>query len=175
MTDLSHWEFADEFSGVEAAALILGVEPSKLESDEQRVRVVCNRMSKDYEWLLNWIKEYTDTAFSRIRPQKGASSEWLGKEEKDWFNWLMREKNSQCTRGLESVRMQQAAKSASVLNEGSLGTFFRHTRTLSKENMIFHFQKFDRAEIIRWLSATGMESIYRFDRSQNRAIETSTW
>jgi hypothetical protein len=44
MEQLAHWDFTKEFSGYDAAALILGLEPRNSEFDEQRVRVVRDRM-----------------------------------------------------------------------------------------------------------------------------------
>jgi len=48
MADLSHWDFAENFSGYEAAALILGLEPRESESDQGRVNVVMDRMELHY-------------------------------------------------------------------------------------------------------------------------------
>ena len=48
MTDLSHWDFAESFSGYDGAALILGLEPRESENDQWRVNVVMDRMAKHY-------------------------------------------------------------------------------------------------------------------------------
>lgn len=55
--DLSHWDFAEEFTGYEAAALILGVEGGSGD-DEYRIRVVHERLERDYKRALQrdyWI------------------------------------------------------------------------------------------------------------------------
>ena len=51
MTDLSHWNFATEFSTKEAAALIVGLDPSLVqslgESHLSRAKAVIDRMIQD--------------------------------------------------------------------------------------------------------------------------------
>lgn len=49
MDDLAHWDFAEQFTGCQAAALILGIEPSRTNTEWHRVQVVINRMALSYE------------------------------------------------------------------------------------------------------------------------------
>ena len=48
MADLTHWDFAENFSGFDAAALILGCEPSQVWHDELKVQIVADRMKLHY-------------------------------------------------------------------------------------------------------------------------------
>jgi hypothetical protein len=47
MIDLSHWDFADVFSGHEAASLILGVEPA--EAPLHKIEPILKRMERSYK------------------------------------------------------------------------------------------------------------------------------
>lgn len=54
MEHLSHWDFAERFSGRPAAALILGLEPIGVSAkDSHRIDVVCERMKTDYARALD--------------------------------------------------------------------------------------------------------------------------
>lgn len=61
MEFLSHWDYAIEFSGREAAALILGIDPNNLEAftaADGHIRVVAERMAQHYEHaLMRWYHE----------------------------------------------------------------------------------------------------------------------
>lgn len=48
MADLLHWDFAENFSGYDAAALILGIEPTEGSSEQARINPVVARMKKCY-------------------------------------------------------------------------------------------------------------------------------
>ena len=48
MTDFSHWDFAENFSGYDAAALILGIEPTEGSNEQARIGPVVTRMKKCY-------------------------------------------------------------------------------------------------------------------------------
>jgi hypothetical protein len=49
MADLSHWDFAVDFSGFDAAALILGIEPKEACDEESRISPIYKRIADDYE------------------------------------------------------------------------------------------------------------------------------
>lgn len=49
MVDLSHWNFAKNFSGFQISALILGVDPYKPNNDIARIHVVQDRLALDYQ------------------------------------------------------------------------------------------------------------------------------
>jgi hypothetical protein len=48
MTDLSHWDFAGNFSGYDAAALILGIEPTEGSYEHYKISLVLARMKECY-------------------------------------------------------------------------------------------------------------------------------
>lgn len=49
MTELSHWDFADQFSAHEAAALIAGIDPAQIGYHRPILEPVLKRMEADYE------------------------------------------------------------------------------------------------------------------------------
>lgn len=49
MMNLSHWDFAEQFVGFDAAALILGIEPAEASDEQGRIGPVIARMKKCYE------------------------------------------------------------------------------------------------------------------------------
>lgn len=61
MVDLSHWHFAQYFSGPQIAALILGVEPSNSKADLPRIQVVQDRLALDY-------RRAVERAFEELSP-----------------------------------------------------------------------------------------------------------
>ena len=49
MADLSNWDFASTFSGMQAASLILGIDPYDACQEEGKIFPVLDRMKEDYQ------------------------------------------------------------------------------------------------------------------------------
>jgi hypothetical protein len=139
LTDLSHWDFAERFSGYDAAALILGLEPRESEADEWRVRVVCERMELHYKRAL--LREFERFLGDPARP---VSDDDDREPEKD----------------LRSVKLDDLVFRATQFEAHQhLSDWFADRRLNRFEN-----QEFTRKAIARWLVAIGMDSKYQFDR-----------
>lgn len=145
MTNLSHWDFAEQFQAKEAAELILGIIPERndgfgtLEPERvmfrQKITPVLRRMKRAYEGACNTL----DAAVS-----------W----DKDIYEGLKLFPADPVELHSEvMVKLRQTPKyfPGVVLTE------------LLDE---FEVAYFDRDEIQRWLDAIGMKSVYRFNHKQ---------
>ena len=135
MADLSHWDFAEQFSGYEAAALILGVEPRGSDDKEWRVQVVVDRMALHYNHALY---RYHHEAF-------GATP------DNDVENNRPFE--------LESVAMDLLRQQCPYWDEET-----QFSNWLAGDASNFEKQLFSRQEVARWLEAIGMKPIHKFKR-----------
>ncbi len=54
MANLSHWDFAIDFNGFEASALILGIDPQAGSEGLERVKPVFERVARSYAALRTW-------------------------------------------------------------------------------------------------------------------------
>ena len=139
MADLSHWDFAERFTGLAAAALILGLEPMNDETRiDNRIHVVLCRMKLNY-----------DEAFWRLQGEEIVPPEWFGAEPKDLTPTEFR--------SVEMARLERLARLQKF--EASLTEWLG-----PRGENDFNDQTFDRQSIARWLAATGMKSVYQFDR-----------
>jgi len=142
MDDLSHWDFAEHFSGHDAAALILGIEPRRAPPSEHRVWVVKERLELDYvralQYALSEIDAFIDEELlhdlKANRPEDLLSSVKLDKMWRD------------VSAGIKSADFALMA---------------------DEELPNFQSQMFTRSAIVRWLNAVAMPSKYRFDREPN--------
>lgn len=133
MTDLSHWDFAAQFSGYEAAALILGIEPGVLHDDEHRVRVVQDRLEHDYERAIAQARTET-ISFDwpeTIKPRDGL---------------------------LVSVTLDELWRDSAEGRDAPLTEWL-----LDRRKPLFENQKFSRKELSTWMHSVGMKSVYSFD------------
>lgn len=62
MTDLSHWDWADNFTASEAAALFLGIEPTGQESERYRIEPILARMTIAHDKARDWYKNKINEA-----------------------------------------------------------------------------------------------------------------
>ena len=145
MTDLSHWDFAESFSGYDAAALILGLEPRESENDQGRVNVVMDRMAKHYS---NGIAEL----------------EWEGTdpEQRD-------EDDPKKLVGLASVKMSELTRLDFLYGADAP----LHEWLSEPKKRKFEDQVFDRHSIVRWVKAIGMKSVYQFHLKQPDAAQNT--
>jgi hypothetical protein len=138
MADLSHWDFALNFSGYESASLMLGFEPRDTEEHYGRVRVVTARIEADYKNALSDTSlnvDFEDPFF--LKPSMGSSS-------------------------LFSVELVERCKRWRGIP--SLGTYLNLPDWLADSAATnFSSQIFARQTIADWLVAVGMTSVYCFD------------
>jgi len=136
MVDLSNWDFAPTFSGIQAALLILGIDPTNAGQDDRKIVPVIQRMKTDYKGALGaavWARDLQDSPKGNLPdPMQGPKN-------------------------LYSLKMfdpQGYEYNLDRLKEG---------HWLSDEEATkFDNQQFPRNEIARWLGATGMSSVYKF-------------
>ena len=163
MTNLSHWDYTENFTGLEAAALILGIDPA-LETSAV-IAPLHRRLNEAYTATL-WAHQddirldYSEISFfehadERIR---------LSIRGKAW-DAPFRPNN------LHSLRMTShyddshntSGRLADGLWDISINRFKRWLEDDSRNG--FHHQLFGSSEIVRWLEARGMNSVYRFEGS----------
>lgn len=151
MSDLSHWDFAERFSGYDAAALILGLEPRESDTEQYRITVVTDRMSHDY-------KNAISKAFHEFL---GDPIEHLHPGHDDPL--------------IELVSVQLEKLRHRYFQYDDETTYSDWFADVSKS--AFHNQEFARQKIVNWLATTGMKSVYRFDRGQANPLQTqkSRW
>ena len=137
MADLSHWDFAENFSGYDAAALILGLEPRDSDTEQWRIRVVTDRMELHYK-----------NALARI------FSNTLGDPIEHCESQAI---NAQIT--LSSVKADDLHHRCWLYDEETTLSDWLSSRLLSN----FENQEFARNTIARWLDEIGMNSVYPFN------------
>ena len=138
MADLTHWDFAENFSAYDAAALILGLEPRDSDTEEWRVRVVTDRMRLHYKYALYRI--FSSTIGDPIEYSESQAI------------------NAQIT--LSSVKADELHHRCWLYGEETtLSDWLDNNRQNDFEN-----QEFARHTIARWLDAIGLKSAYLFDR-----------
>lgn len=148
MESLSHWDYAAEFSGRVAAALVLGIDPSSLETsttDQDRVNVVCERMARDYERVL---KRLYHEAF-KIYPEDPM------------------EVHSNSSYELISVKLKNLHTHWTWSEEEGPFTDW----LLNDHASAFQAQNFSRETLADWLDAIQLKSAYQFRQGDAHAQE----
>ncbi len=143
MADLSHWDFAEHFSSYDAAALILGYEPSESEEAQGRIRIVTDRMEMHFELAKS-------AAFENL------FGDYVGSED----NVI----NSPEI-GLTSVRLDALHRRCAIFGEETPLSDWLADRRLGR----FENQEFSRKNIADWLEGIGMASRYAFRRKDVKA------
>ena len=139
MVDLSHWDFAERFTGREAAALILGSDPSKSEEQKTRVKVVVDRMMLHYQ-----------NAFDiRVWDLPGGTLEnQVGKGTSNHLILFI------------SADMEELHQVFSIQDADALRVEFEWRANPKRSS--FESQNFTRSQIIDWLAAIDSKSQYPF-------------
>lgn len=140
MTSLTHWDFAAHFSGFDAAALILGIEPRESDGDHSRIRVVIDRMELHYNHAL---KRHYHEAF------KIAIENFQGMEADRPFE-------------LASVKMNELCLQCDFDDDVTPFTDW----LASEHQSQFEDQIFSRHVVADWLNAIPLKSIYQFRPDQ---------
>jgi len=144
MTDLTHWDFAEEFSAQEAAALILGADPTDLDG-QKRAQPIFRRLRASYHLAWCYWHVRCDGFFE------------LNEEEVLPDN------------AIQSIGMQSlAAKLISNMASSGMQEYFCNWigwETSDEPKPFgsgFSQQRFSREELARWLRAIGLKSAYSF-------------
>jgi len=146
MADLSHWDFAEHFSGYDAAALILGLEPRESDTEQWRVNIVMDRMALHYN--------------NRIAALEWEATDPDQRDEDDPKKLV----------GLESVKLAELNRLAWLY--GADAPLEEWMSPFSK-NRQFENQFFARYSIVGWLKAIGMKSVYQFDLRKDSTTPTT--
>ena len=150
MTDLSHWNFAENFSGYDAAALILGLEPRDSSDEQWRVRVITDRMELHYKFA-------TGRIFHEIF---GNPLETVLSKEPSQIE-------------LSSIKLQDLYHRYFHFDEDApLELWLANPYRSGFEN-----QEFQRQTVASWLAALSMVSVYQFDLQQEigGAVKAEHW
>ena len=149
MTELSHWDFVKHFSGYEAAALILGLEPRQ--SNDETVRVITGQMERDYQNAIDhrpW-----DVSGNPLENQVGQGT--------DHHQVL-----------LISAEMEELHQFFSL--PGRDPQRYEIEWLADRRHLRFENQKFARKQLICWLDAIGRKSVYQFDLKQVNPLSTAS-
>lgn len=145
-TDLLHWNFQNNFSAREAAALILGLDPNSPNIEEWRLDAVLRRMQRDYKAILNAHSEryvYDDDEY----------------EHEETLELLDEARSLDAT--LSSVWMELLVDF--LYEDRSDDPDAEFDDWLSDPHQTdFNSQMFSRREIDRWLKTIGLVSRYEF-------------
>jgi hypothetical protein len=149
MTNLKHWDIADDFTAQQVAALVQGVEPSQAESFDVANSPIYGPMKRCYEARRRWLQLNADEA----------------------VNWadLGIEKAEQM---LESVEMSQRLTHPDGVDEDGVyreNLIYWLTAEAASD---FAGQRFSPSELARWLSAMKFKSEYKFLASKPTEAET---
>ncbi|MES2952197.1 MAG: hypothetical protein V4858_27035 [Pseudomonadota bacterium] len=136
MSDLSHWKFATDFTGEEAAALAVGLDPAQP----------------------NYVRTFSKPIYERMeRHFEAAKRLHLEEDVQQWERPPLLPQSDV----FESVELQLWAGS----QEEDDGAFFSKW-LLDDKLSGFEAQRFTRKEVARWFSAVGVQSSYSFDSNQ---------
>ncbi len=154
MADLSHWDFADAFSAIETAALIIGSDPS-LEILGEKVTYpkstpILKKLSESYHAAWGYWHTRSDGCFE-LNDSVSLPDEAIQSAEMIEFQGRIHGK--EITQNMAQY----------------IGSFIGNGSSQNGEYSAFHLQRFPRTEVIRWLTATGMKSVYQFDLRQHLA------
>lgn len=144
MEDLSHWDMANTFTPVEAAALINGVEPDGIDTGNSRIKPTLKRLEMCYRDAMLYYKGTYDRTKECV----------VGFQTP--FNQI-----------IQSVEMTTWT-SQDPVSDFSLRSWMNDT-----DRSAFKRQIFSRVELTRWLSEIGVESKYLFVKTMPNGGEVS--
>ena len=134
MTDLTHWDYETDFTAEQVAALIVGVAPEDSHTARTKMAPVLRRLEKAYRAAL---EKCEDRYLPWVEPAERPA--YAGDELRGRF-------------------ISELEKSATN-SEDTTGVLDRiyAVRDLLQDDL------FTRANVISWLTATGLKSVYRFN------------
>jgi len=141
VADLSNWNIAVDFTGEEAAALALGIDPSKPGYTSSVVKPLITRMQFSYQKKIDFQLHDPD----------------LEVEDSSLHNWT---DDFDASHMLISVEHQKMLDAFGWDEVGPYSSWIANARLSS-----FNRQRFSREELTRWFNAIGYKSLYSFDCS----------
>lgn len=148
MPDFSNWDFAEKFSGVEAASLMLGVDPSVAMQEQEKLYPAIQRLRNAYEGALTvaiWAFDFNDSTNGSL-PDIAVSP-----------------------KSLYSHRMLLVNGGEFDMSKLINGNWLKNEEETKFENQLF-----SRAEVDRWISANGLHSFYAFKPVENDQSSSMT-
>lgn len=163
MTDLSHLDAAETFSGQEAAALVIGLDPLNPQAELWKTKPVLARMIEGHRISRAFVGQ----------PQPMTADDFK-----------MQRKMACWADALVSILFDQFPLLQKEPWPSAPNRPFELLQRFAGPDGEFEVQKFARAEIQRWLSAVRLESSYQFVKptvltaeidSKKAEIEPSGW
>ncbi len=147
---LAHWDYAAQFSGYQAAALMVGIDPGSPDappSDQSPIKAVFERMALHYDHALQ--RYHHDV---------------LGNFEIDIE--VIAHNAPFSLVSLSMYRLFNQWRSDQVPHDTAFADWLMDDRQSA-----FDAQNFSREEIVDWLQANDLKSVYRFDLGEPSAGE----
>lgn len=148
MPDFSNWDFAETFTGVEAASLLLGVDPSVAIQEQEKLYPAIQRLKHAYEDALTaaiWAFDFNDSANGSL-PDIAASPKCL-------YSQRMLLRNG---------------------GEFDVSKLMKSNWLKNEQETKFENQLFTRDEVNRWTSVNGLPSVYKFNPAENERSSSMT-
>lgn len=152
MTDLSHWDFAEQFKAKEVAELIMGILPEKNTQ-------VFGVMGEEYLF----VAKITPVLRRMERAYKGACNTLHAAA-----TWGEDPASSLDLFPMNPVELHSELMVRTRADRGSFGLSLFG---FDKEPGSFDSVYFSREEIDRWLKEIGMKSVYQFEQGQTKATQ----
>jgi hypothetical protein len=178
MADLAQWDFSTDFDGIQAASLIAGVPPAKYDMYEDKTGPIYRRLEAEYHQLRDWYSKEIDclikASWPRLKNNKSLSDADRTRESFEPFIPLLADRKQQSQDWLESIATTQwIARANTDRDISGFAVMFLHE--INKSH--FCVQKFERAEIVRWLAIVRLPSVYQFDLNETKSVEqpSSRW
>lgn len=178
MTDLSHWDVCDAFTGMEAACLFVGVDPNN-EPEHFASKPILRRMRTDYERALHAFLDELHLSDMKGGYPKKHLRFFLISADTSFFDHMLEEAREAmyCSEDLYSWRMtaflgeedkfwasadlkgtpSEREKMLFELAKDSFERWLRRGNDTDFEHQLFH-----RTELVRWIKVHGYSSQYNF-------------
>jgi hypothetical protein len=146
MVDMSHWDFADEFSAKEAASLILGVDP-KIDGEAIRAKPIFDKLRSSYQSAWGYWHTRCDGEFEFNEEVTLPDTAIQSVEMLHYVGMFVQP-------GLTEERKESFCRWLGwKTSEDGVGSGFGHST-------------YSRQELNRWLRALGLKSAYQFVTSE---------
>jgi len=145
MQDLTHWDYAEDFTKIEVAYLIMGVDPSKVDKESISARHIVRKIDEAYKFAIERAK--VDVFFMKVS---------------DDVYEIEMQNLTPIQKCLSSTKMDRLYKSLKD-DDSYFASWLEHGE-------YFLDVKFSRTEVARWIKENSLNSIYKFEGS---ALEVS--
>jgi hypothetical protein len=149
MTDRSYWDFAEEFSAVEAAALIMGIDPLD-ENKRLLANPVLDRLKNSYKKACIYWYERVAGSFVLCEDEVLSDTAIQSIQMLKIFSRIK-------TLNPDVPEVERVKLEAWLNEEGDLSNIDSH--------------KFSREGLSKWLTLLGLESEYSFDKKVDKATK----